>query len=127
MVKADPTVKKETMYILYWVIILSILLNAVFLIIGMWGIKFLLGNILAGAVAVLNFFFMGITVQKSLDLDEKEARNLVMSSQRIRNGLILLFAVIGAVFLNPFSSIIPLLFPRIAIFFRMFFMKKRSG
>ena len=67
MKQIDPTVRRETKYILLWVLVLSALLQAVFLVLGQWDIKVLLGNALSGAAVVLNFFFMGLTVQKALE------------------------------------------------------------
>ena len=56
MKKIDATVLKETKYILFWALILSALMQAVFLIIRQWDYTVLLGNLLSGGSAVLNFF-----------------------------------------------------------------------
>ena len=56
--KIDPTVRKETLYIGVAVLILSALMEAVFLIIGKWDYTVLLCNLLSGCAAVLNFFLM---------------------------------------------------------------------
>ena len=58
MKKIDPVVIKETKYIAYFVIILSIAMEAVFLILRKWDVTVLLGNILSASAAVLNFLFM---------------------------------------------------------------------
>ncbi len=71
--KIDATVRRETIYIAVWVGILSLLMEAVFLIIGKWDYTVLLGNLLSGAVAVGNFFLMGYTVQKAVDHEQKRA------------------------------------------------------
>ena len=49
----------------------------VFLIIGKWDYTVLLGNLLSGCAAVLNFLLMGITVQNALSKDEKSAKTAV--------------------------------------------------
>lgn len=51
--KIDATVRRETIYIAVWVGILSLLMEAVFLIIGKWDYTVLLGNLLSGAVVQL--------------------------------------------------------------------------
>lgn len=63
MKNIDQTVRKETCYIALSVLILSLFMESIFLIIGRWNYTVLLGNALSAAVAILNFFFMGLTVQ----------------------------------------------------------------
>ena len=120
MKKIDPTIKKETLYIAAFVIIFSVLMQSVFLIIGKWDVEVLFGNILGAVAAVGNFFLMGLTVQASLEKEEKEAKNIIKLSQSGR--LFLLFGVALAGYLIPvfniIAVIIPFLFPRIAIMLR---------
>lgn len=117
MAKIDGVVAKETRYIAGITIILSILMEAVFLIIGMWSYKVLIGNILGAAVAVVNFLLMGITVQNAVQKDEKDAATLMKVSQMLRNLMLLITALLAFLlpFINPTAAIIPLFFPRIAI------------
>lgn len=117
MAKIDGVVAKETRYIAGITIILSILMEAVFLIIGMWSYKVLIGNILGAAVAVVNFLLMGITVQNAVQKDEKDAATLMKASQMLRNLMLLITALLAFLlpFINPAAAIIPLFFPRIAI------------
>lgn len=126
MKQIDATVRKETKYILTWVLVLSALLQAVFLVLGAWDITVLAGNALSGAAVVLNFFFMGLTVQNALEKDEKEAKTAVKLSQTYRMLLLIVAVALGAAFLNLWAVIIPLFFPRIAISFRPLFDKKRG-
>ena len=60
---------------------------------------------------------MGITVQKAVQKDEKDAATLMKLSQTLRNMMLLIAAVLAIVlpFINPVAAIIPLFFPRIAI------------
>lgn len=124
MKKVDATVRKETTYILLWVLVLSVLMQAVFLILRQWDITVLAGNALSGAAAVLNFFFMGLTVQKALEKDEKEAKTAMKLSQTYRMLFLIVVAAVGAALLNLWAVIIPLFFPRVAISFRPLFDKK---
>lgn len=118
--KIDNTVKKETLYIACFGAILSMLMQAVFLIIGQWHYSVLLGNLWGYAAAVSNFLLLGLTVQKAVTKEPEEAKKLIKISHTLRNMLILIVAVIGIVvpFFNSWASIIPLLFPRISILFR---------
>ena len=95
MKKIDSAVKKETLYILLWVVIFSALMQAVFLIIGKWDYRVLLGNLLSGSASVLNFFFMGLTVQKAVTKDEKGAKATMKLSQLYRFLFIIIITVIG--------------------------------
>ena len=124
MAKIDKVVLKETKYIALWVLILSALMQAVFLVISRWNYTVLLGNLLSAGAAILNFFLMGITVQKALGLEEKEAKSLMKTSQIYRNLLVLVIAVIGVVFFDVWASVIPLFFVRIALAVRPAFDKK---
>lgn len=126
MEKIDPTVSKETRYIAVWVLLLSMLMQAVFLIIGKWDYTVLLGNLLSAAFGILNFFLMGLTVQKALQKDEKSAKTLMKMSQIYRNFMLLAVAVVGALVpcFNMWSVLIPLFFPRVAVMFRPMFDKK---
>ena len=120
--KVDNTVKKETLYIASAVIILSMLMEAVFLIAGQWTLEVLWGNLLGGGAAILNFFLMGLTVQKAVDKDEKDAATMMKFSQTYRFLLMAAVAAVGALvpIFNVFAVIIPLFFPRIAIALRPF-------
>ncbi len=118
--KVDKTVIKETKYISFFVIILSVLMQSVFLIISKWNYTVLLGNIYGAAIAVLNFFVMGLYVQKAVGQDEKEAKQTVKASQSLRFAAIILLAGVGVVIpvFNPVTVVIPLIFPSIAVFLR---------
>ena len=53
MKKLDPVVIRETRYVALCVFLLSILTQAVFLIIGKWDYTVLLGNLLSGCVGII--------------------------------------------------------------------------
>ena len=72
MKKVDETVRKETGYIAACTVILSMLTQAVFLVLGRWDISVLLGNLFCGGVAVLNFFLLGLTVQSAMQKEENK-------------------------------------------------------
>lgn len=128
MIKVDQTVKRETKYISYFCLLLSVLMQAVFIFLNKWNLYVLLGNILSYALAVLNFYVMGLTVQKAVSMDEKEARKLVKASQSLRNAAMLVVLAVGVVlpWFNTVSVIVPMFFPRIAISFRPLVKDKKE-
>ena len=129
MKKIDPTIVKETLYISAWVLILSVLMQAVFLIIQKWDYTVLLGNLLTGVVVIINFFLMGLGVQMSLNKEEKEAKKVIKLSQLYRYLLLIVVLVIGVVFscFNTWTVLIPVIFPRIAVAIRPIFNKKSES
>ena len=124
--KVDKTVKKETLYIAAWCIIFSVLMQAVFLIIGKWHIYVIFGNLLGVFAAISNFFLMGLSVQKAVTKEPDDAKKLIKLSHSLRNLYIIVLAIIGIVvpFFNTWAVLIPLFFPRISILIRGFFIKK---
>ena len=126
MIKLDKTVKKETLYITAWVVILSALMQSVFLIISAWNYKVLLGNLLSAIASIGNFILLGITVQKCLQKSPEDAKKLIKASQKWRLLMLLVVALLGALvpIFNVWATVIPLLFPRIAFMVRPFLGKK---
>ena len=126
MKRIDPTVLKETIYISYFSLAASVAMQSVFLVCDKWDYTVLLGNLLGYIAAVGNFLLLGITVQNAVSREEKEAKNLIKISQRLRLLTLFAFATIGYLIpiFNTVSVVIPLLFPRIAIALRPIFIKK---
>lgn len=126
MKRLDPVIKRETLYIGAWVLILSAIMQAVFLIIGKWDYTVLLGNLLTGSASVLNFFLMALTVQRAVDKEEKDARGTMKASQALRNLMMFVVVVLGVLLpcFNIWASIIPVFFPRISMLFRAMLNKK---
>ena len=124
--KIDPVVKKETGYIAIMVLLMSALMEAVFLVIQHWDLTVLYGNLLGAVAAIGNFFLMGLTVQKAVNKTEKDASNALKASQGLR--LVLLFAIaavgVSLKCFHPIAVLLPLLFPRIAVALRPLFQKK---
>ncbi len=126
--KIDKTVLKETKYITLFVIIFSVLMQAVFLIISKWDYTILLGNLWGAAVAVGNFFVMGLYVQKAVSQEEKDAKQTIKASQSIRFAALVLLTGVGVVipFFNWITVVVPLVFPSFAIFLRPLIDKKQQ-
>jgi len=127
--KIDPTVIKETIYVASWTLILSVLLQAVYLIIGKWESAVLFGGLLGFFASVINFFLLGLTVQKAVNYEKADAQKLMKFSQSMRFLLLIGVAVLGGAIdcFNIVSVLVPMFFPRIAISFRPLFSKKQES
>lgn len=128
MKKIDVTVKKETAFVALVTLVLSVLMQAVFLVAGKWNETVLYGNLLGGVTAVGNFFLMGLTVQSALGLDVKDAKARIKLSQTGRNLLMFAVAAVGYAVsaFNLLAVVIPYVFPRIAVALRGISMKRQE-
>ena len=114
--KIDGTVKKETAYVAIAEAILIAIMLAVYLIISKFTLNVLFAALTSGAVAVLNFFVMGLTVQKAVTVDDdSDRRKLIRASQLVRLLVMGVIVIVCAVFpkLDIFALFIPLFFPRL--------------
>ena len=134
MQNVDPVVIKETKYIALWIVILSALMQAAFLVVGYflpdyaWNWTVLTGNLLGSAAVVANFFFMALGVQRALERDPDDAKKSMKASASGRMLGLFVVAVIGVVLpcFDSLAVLIPLLFPRIAIAIRPLWDKKQA-
>lgn len=128
MMHVDKTVRRETGYITLWTAVFSLLMEAVFLIVQKWDFTVLWGNLLGASAAVLNFFLMGITVQKAVERESKQASLMMKLSQGLRLLMLLAAGVLGAALscFNLLATLIPLFFPRIAVALRPLFEPKQK-
>lgn len=126
MRKINKTVLRETKYIAFAVIILSIFMQLIFIGLEKWDITVLLGNLLSGIVAILNFLLMGLTIQKVVSSNDGNSRNVIRLSESLRTLMLLLAMTLGVVLscFNTVTALVPLFFPRIAIIFRPLFGRK---
>ena len=130
MAGLDPAVRKETGYIAVWEVLLSLLMEAVFLVIRRWELPVLFGNLGGAALAVGNFFLLALTVSKAVEKQKpQEAATRVRATATIRligmGGLAAL--LIGVFHTNVYATLIPLLFPRAAIAVRPLMDRKRGA
>jgi len=126
----DPAVKKETLYTAVWVLVLSLLTQAVFLILGKWDLSVLLRNLGGAAVAIGSYFLLAVTVSKAVEKAKPEEAALrIKASAGLRlAGSALLCVLLVAVFkTNVYATLIPLLFPRIGLAFRPAVDRKRGA
>lgn len=129
MKKVDKTVIQETVFVFAFILIFSVLMEAVYLVIGKWELSVLWGNLLGAFAAGGNFFLLGLTVQSALGKDEKEAKNRMKLSQMMRMLMLFVVALIGYLVpvIDIVAIVIPFVFPRIAVALRYFFIKKKEG
>ena len=129
MGKIDSTVLKETKYIAAWTLVFGILMQAVFLILDKWSYTVLLGGLLGFFISVGNFFLLGLTVQKAVTKDEKDAKTLMKLSQTYRSLGVLVLVGLGIILdcFDTVAVIIPIFFPRLAIALRPIFDKKTDN
>lgn len=129
MKKISRVVLQETLYIGVWALILSAIMQAIFLIVG-WEYQMLFGNLLGAVAGVLNFFLLGLTVQKATASgDVKYAKNFMKLSQAGRMLFLVAIGIVGAVIpsvFNIWATLIPLFFPRIALLIRPLFFTKEQ-
>ena len=116
--KLQPAVKKETLRIGLGTAIGVVIMLAVFALLGRFDMSVLLGGVIGGVLAVVNFLFLGITVQRvAAQEDEARGRKIMQLSYNLRM-LIMLIWVILAVALPVFNWVaaaIPMLLPRVTI------------
>lgn len=129
MAKVDSTIKNETKGIAIVVLILSALMQAIYLFIRHWNYTVLLGNILGGGAGILNFFLMCLSLQKALNKDAKEAGATARVSQTYRN--LMLIGILAVAYFAPCFDIIPtiisLFFATLGVYSKAFTMKKDTS
>ena len=120
--KVNKVVKQETLYIGIAGVVLSLLMQAVFLVFRWWNLTVLLGNLFGFGISLLNFFLMALTVQIAVEQSPEDAKRTMKQSQTKRIFLLILaMAVVCLVdCFNIWAGLIPFLFPRIAVGLRMF-------
>ena len=125
----DPAVKKETGYIAAWVVLLSLIMEAVFLVLRKWDFSVLLGNLGGAAAAIGSSYLLARTVSRAVEKgkpEEAAARVKATATVRLLGCLAVCVILIAVFKTNLFATVIPLLFPRIGIAFRPMIDRKRG-
>ena len=123
--KLQPESKKELKRILCGAAICTAVMWVVFAALGLVGwvrfdLKLVLSSLVGDAVAVGNFAGICLMVQKVIDeQDEKRRKAQLQASYNIRMLIqaVWVIAAIAAPCFQPFAGILPLLFPRITIYY----------
>lgn len=101
----------------------------IFILLGRFDEKVVFGALLGSIFAVLNFFLLGITIQKATKIEnEGKAKSMIQFSYSLRMLATLGIGLIGFMVpvFNWVAVICPLLFPRITIFFMNLAKSKRK-
>ncbi|MBR4345285.1 MAG: ATP synthase subunit I [Lachnospiraceae bacterium] len=134
--KLSPALKKELGHILIYVLIGTVLLILVFFLLNLFidmqeyarfDYTVILGAVCGGAVAFLNFFLMGLTVQKvASDTNKERAANRMKLSYTYRYLMQIAWIVMAILIpcFNSIAGIIPLLFPTLGIKIAAIIFKK---
>ena len=135
--KLQDAVKKETGIIAMGTATGVLIMFAIFFVLHMvfpnWApfdIKVILGGIGGLIVAVGNFFWMAVSVQKVASIeDEERARKTMGVSYRYRTMLQFLWVILAIVvpFFNLVSGIVPLFIPSIIIKLRGILSAGKGG
>ena len=125
MVEIQPAVKKETkniaLYCLTGFIIMLIVFGILHGVIPHkvpFDYKVILGGLGGCIVTILNFFLMGLAVQKVAACEDEDQGKAIMKASYTRRSMFQFLWIILAIvvpFFNPISGLIPLLFPGMGI------------
>lgn len=113
----QPATRREIKRISTGVLLGSALMVAVFAVLGRFSWPVLWGALLGDAVAIGNFVFLGISVQKAAAAESLRARQIMQFTYSLRM-LIVVAALALSMAVKVFywlTVLIPLLLPRITI------------
>lgn len=116
--KISAAVKKETGHIALGAAAMTAVMLLLFWIFGAMNPPVLWGALLGGGYAILNFFLLGITVQKAAGMEkEAKAKSLIQFSYSLRMLALFGIAVLGFVLpcFHWAAVIVPMIFPRLTI------------
>ena len=123
------TVLRETGIIALGVVIGVALMYGLFALLGRFDRAVLLGGVIGGALAILNFLFMAINASvaadKAVRQDVKGGKALMQTSYLLRLAAIfvILLACVKSGLCNAIAAVVPLLFVRPTITIAEFFRK----
>ena len=130
--KLNETVKKETAFVLGFTVVLCAILQSLYLILGFFSVRALIGTGISWLVSGLNFLLTALMVQRAIEESEENAKKRIKASQSLRSVMILAVLVVSILILGRelpiiLALVIPLLFPRIAATVRMLRLNGMRG
>lgn len=130
--KINDTVKKETVFVLGFTVVLCAILQSIYLICGYFSFAALIATLISWVLASGNFFLTALTVQKAVEDSEENAQKRMKASQSLRSVMILAVLVVSILLLGQelgviIALVVPLLFPRIAVTVRMLRIGEGKG
>lgn len=129
--KVDKIIIKETVNIGIGILICSGITQIGFLIFDQYSLAVLFGSVYGGAIALLNFFLMGLTVQKVADMEDQNAAKRKMQASYSMRQLILLILVGFGMYIavnhevfHWLPILLAVIYPRLIIAFGGIFRKE---
>ena len=127
--KIDAVILRETRFVAVGTAFFAALEQLAFMALGAWSLPVLWGTLLSAVAGVLNFFMLGLTVQRALaGGDPENAKALLKLSQMLRMLALLVVLAIGVV-LDVFSTvatIVTVFFPRMTLIVRQAVLARRN-
>lgn len=113
----QPAVKKETVHIACGVCVLGVITLGVFTLLGRFGLPVVWGLLLGAAAAILNFLFLGFTVQRAAEGKSDQGPAVIRLSYSVRTLLlgVYIFFALRCSWVNSAAAVLPLFFPRVTI------------
>ena len=134
--KIDKNIWKETLFVAIGTFLAGAVIVLVFLCLDKYDLKVLYGALFGCTAAVLNFFFMAYTLQKTMESvkDESEEEREKLAKMKIKayysfRSLVYLLALGGAMASKQFNIITllaPLVFPQITARIRLLWLGKKG-
>lgn len=128
-VKIDAVVLRETRFVAVGTLFFAAIEQLAFMAFRSWGASVLLGTLFSGLAGVLNFFLLGLTVQRALASGDPEQGKTMMKLSRTVRMLFLLAVLAIGVLLDVFSTvavIITIFFPRLTLIVRQAVLARRG-
>ncbi|WP_408628553.1 ATP synthase subunit I [Anaeropeptidivorans aminofermentans] len=117
MIREENIVFKETKNIAIGVSILTAIMLLVFLILKKLTFYVFLSAFIGAILAILNFFLLGLSLNKAVNKEASNAKQYIQVSYSYRMiGLFIILAIgLYLKLFNPVAILLPLIFPRIVI------------
>lgn len=115
--KLEPDVRKQLLQVILGTLILSLVMELVFVVIGKWSPMVLFGNLCGAGAAILDFWLLCLTCQRAVMMKKEDAMKSVRSSKSLRMLLMLAVCIlpIALFHVNVYATVIPLLFPQLIL------------
>ncbi len=127
--KIDAVILRETRFVALGTVFFSAIEQLVFMAFRAWDPSVLFGTLLSGGVGVLNFFLLGLTVQRALAAgDGDRAKQMMKLSRTLRMLGMLAVLAVGVVldFFSTVAVLVSVFFPRLTLIVRQIILQRRG-
>jgi uncharacterized membrane-anchored protein len=124
-----PELKKNTLKVILFLLAASALAVAIMAFFDFFDYTVITGTLLGFFGAALNFLFLALAVSKSVDKDEKGAKNFVQATYtgRFLFMAIVIVAGIKLPYFNGYATVIPFVLVRPVIMFIGLLSRKKTN